>query len=285
MTNSELILNDDGSIYHLNLLPQDIANTIILVGDPQRVGKISKHFDHIEVTKQKREFVTHTGTYQGKRITVISTGIGAGNIDITMNELDALKNVNLNTGEAKKSFQPIQFIRIGTSGCLVEDIPVDSYLLSTAGIGLDGLLLYYSYQENKQEKSIREEVESTIHFPVKPYVIECSSTLLNHFAQQNIYQGITVTCSGFYGPQGRTIRLTPQNAQFLDQLTAIGNGKITNLEMETAVIYGLAKCLGHQAISINLLLANRKTKTFSPHPKQAMEQMIVFCLEKITTLR
>ena len=287
---SELILNPDGSIYHLNLLPEEIASTIITVGDPERVRKVSQHFDRIEVKKEKREFVTHTGNYKGNRLSVISTGIGTDNIDIVLNELDALANIDLQQREIKEKHQSLNLIRIGTSGCLQADIPVDSYLLSSFGLGLDGLLGFYEVQASEQEETLFSELTSNhknfvSELPVRPYFSAGNQDLLAHFADETTFSGITATCTGFYAPQGRMLRLQPKFESILDQLSNLNlSHAITNFEMETAGIYGMANLLGHKAISINLLIANRANKQFSQHPKQSMEEMIDWALQKIVQL-
>ena len=287
---SELILNPDGSIYHLNLLPEELANTVITVGDPERVKKVSSHFDRIELKKEKREFHTHTGEYKGKRISVISTGIGTDNIDIVFNELDALVNINLKTREIKDSLTSLNIVRIGTSGCLDGEVPVDSTLLSRFGLGLDGLMGFYAYNYSEAEtqliKELNQKNSDFIHqLPVQAYFSEAGADLFGHFNEGDIFSGITATCTGFYAPQGRQLRLQPKFADILDQLTQLQlSQKVTNFEMETAGIYGMANLLGHQALSVNLLIANRATKQFSPHPKKSMDKMIEWTLEKIKTL-
>jgi len=283
---SELILNEDGSIYHLNLLPAQIANTIITVGDPDRVAQVSKHFDSIEVKVQKREFVTHTGMLGGKRISVISTGIGTDNIDIVLNELDALVNVDLATRTVKKEHTTLDIIRIGTSGCLQKDIPVDSYLVSAFGIGMDGLIHYYDYKNNADETLLHynfiEYRASDLAYPIRPYIAQGSKELIAQFGQKML-KGITITCPGFYAPQGRTVRAKSTVEDMLPILAGFKDKdlRITNFEMETAGIYGLANLLGHRAISCNALLANRATNTFSKNPKEAVERLIKNVLESI----
>lgn len=290
IADSELILNPDGSVYHLNLLPEDIADTVITVGDPDRVIQVSKHFDKIELKKGKREFITHTGLLNGKRISVISTGIGTDNIDIVFNELDALANIDLKARQIKNQLKSLQIIRIGTSGCLVPNFPVDSTLLSTYGFGLDGLLGFYHYEQNQQELELskafsQSKLAKMLGFQANFY--QANQNLLNHFAQlSDVKQGITTTCAGFYAPQGRRLRLQPKLKTILDDLTEIQlpNQTITNFEMETAGIYGLANLLGHKALSINLLIANRATGQFSQNPKKAMNELIERTLNHILTL-
>ncbi|UII75777.1 nucleoside phosphorylase [Flagellimonas sp. HMM57] len=283
---SELILNPDGSIYHLNLLPQDIASTIITVGDPDRVRCISAYFDSIEVEKGKREFLTHTGSYKGKRISVVSTGIGTDNIDIVFNELDALVNIDFTTRQIKSNKTQLNFIRIGTSGAIQADIAVDTFLLSEIAIGFEGLLHFYNTNE-ATEKVLEAKLNEYLGWKshnITAYAISSDESLRNEFLSNRIRLGITVTNSGFYGPQGRKLRLMPQIPDFNEKLAAFTykNQKITNLEMETAGIYGLSKLLGHRAISLNAILANRATGDFSKNPDKTIDNLIQYALEKLT---
>ncbi|MDC6364734.1 MULTISPECIES: nucleoside phosphorylase [Flavobacteriaceae] len=285
ISDSELILNPDGSIYHLNLLPQDIAPTIITVGDPNRVAQVSKYFDSIELQKEKREFVTHTGSYHGKRITVISTGIGTDNIDIVFNELDALVNIDFETRQVKNEKIPLDFIRIGTSGSIQKNIPVDSFLMSTTGVGLDGLLHFYEsgqVRNSKMELALQEHL-SWEQYNITPYAVDYDKDLGAIFTSNRIRFGITVTNSGFYGPQGRKLRLSPRISDFNDKLAMFTyqNHSITNLEMETSSIYGLAKLHGHRAVSLNAILANRATGEFSKQGYKTVDNLIKFTLEKL----
>lgn len=282
---SELILNPDGSIYHLNLLPEDIATTIITVGDQNRVAEVSKYFDSIEVKKSKREFVTHTGLYKGSRITAISTGIGTDNIDITFNELDALANIDFQTRQIKAEKTRLNFIRVGTSGSIQADIPVDSFLMSTHGIGFDGLLHFYTSGQVRN-LSLEEKLQSYLgwnRYNIHPYVVDADQDLMEIFASNRIRYGATGTNSGFYGPQGRSLRLQTQIPDFNEKLAgfAFENQRITNLEMETAAMYGLSKMLGHRAISLNVILANRATLEFSKQGHQSIDALIQYTLEKI----
>jgi uridine phosphorylase len=282
---SELILNPDGSIYHLNILPEDIATTIITVGDPDRVSSVSKYFDTIEVQKGKREFVTHTGTYKGKRLTVISTGIGTDNIDIVFNELDALVNVDLQTRQVKDTHQQLDIIRIGTSGSIQSTIPVDSFLISEYAIGFDSLLHFYQ-SEHIQYNDIAEAfVKHANWFEKKsmPYVVKGNQGLIDQLASERTVSGFTATNVGFYGPQSRKIRLAVQDDTLNDKLASFNyEGRhITNLEMETAGIYGLAGLLGHRAISMNAIIANRPLGQFSSTPKQTVDQLIQYTLNQL----
>lgn len=291
---SELILNSDGSVYHLQLREHEIADTIITVGDPSRVKEVSKHFDKIEVKKQNREFVTHTGIIGKKRLTVLSTGIGPDNIDIVLTELDALVNVDLKTRLIRKDKRTLQIIRIGTSGALQADIAVDSFVASSYGLSLDNLLLFYQPKFSKAELNIAVEfskqvlnIDSKIH----PQVIAGTNDLLklfyNHQTEsQNpkLTTGITVTCPGFYGPQGRVVRNKLAYPNLIDNLNTFQFNKlrITNFEMETSAIYGMARMMGHQALSLNAIVANRVLKKFSKNGHKAVEKLIAFALEKIS---
>ncbi len=284
---SELILNKDYSIYHLNLLPEDISDTIINVGDPERVSKISKFFDNIEIKKQKREFVTHTGNYKGKRITVLSTGIGTDNIDIVYNELDALVNIDLKKRVIKDQLTSLNLIRIGTSGALQEDIPVDSFVCSTHGLGLDGLLNFYQLQNDEGEQSIIESFRK--HYPnngilARPYIASGSVRLINKLSQ-GMHKGITASCAGFYGPQGRILRLDLAREDMIEKLNTFKSGehRITNFEMETGAMYGLAKLLGHHCCSTNVIVANRIAQKYSKNAEQSMELLIQEVLDKLAS--
>lgn len=282
---SELILNPDGSIYHLNLRPEDIARDIIFVGDQDRVEKITKHFDSIEFTKQKREFKTQTGTYKGRRMTVMSTGIGPDNIDIVINELDALVNIELETRQIKEQHTSLNIIRIGTSGALQPDIPVDSFVLSEYGLSLDNMLRSYpidtiSYHE--AEKAFIGHTNWDLR-KGQPCLIRCSKKLEQMIFSDSMNKGITATSGGFYGPQGRVLRIPLQDAGLnakMDSFNYKGD-RITNLEMETAAIYGLSALLGHEALSLNAIIANRANGTFSEDPYAAVNNLIEYTLDKI----
>ncbi|WP_296636811.1 nucleoside phosphorylase [Polaribacter sp.] len=282
---SELILNPDGSIYHLNLKPEHISNNIIFVGDQERVDQITTHFDHIEFSTQKREFKTTTGLYKGKLLTVQSTGIGPDNIDIVLNELDALVNIDFKTREIKNNHTALNIIRIGTSGSLQADIPVDSFLLSSHAIDLNGMLQAYKIDKIAHPEIERAFISQTNWSEKKadPLVISNSSSLANKMMSNIIYTGITATAGGFYGPQGRVLRLALQDAQLNSKIDSFNykEHRITNLEMETSAIYGLAKLLGHNAVSMNAILANRVNGTFSKNPSKVIEELIKYTLEKI----
>jgi uridine phosphorylase len=285
---SELILNDDNSVYHLNLLPHEVADTIINVGDPDRVGMVSKFFEKIEVKKQKREFVTHTGFYKGKRITVVSTGIGTDNIDIVYNELDALFNIDLEKRIIKDKLTSLNLIRIGTSGSLQADIPVDGFVYSEFGLGLDGLLNFYKLLNTDEEKSIINAFHS--HYLgegvlARPYLVGSSKKLANALSQ-GMSKGITASCSGFYAPQGRVLRYELAFPEVIDRLTTFKyrSHQVTNFEMETGAMYGLARILGHHCCSINAIVANRIKKEHTDRGDEVMNNLIETVLDRIAKL-
>lgn len=287
ISETDLILNNDGSAYHLNLLPGDVAGTVITVGDQDRVGEIAKYFDRIELRKGKREFLTQTGYIGSKRITAISTGIGTDNIDIVLNELDALVNIDLKTRLPKANLRTLDIIRIGTSGAVQADIPVDSLLASSAAFGLDPLMNYYQQNLTGQGIEMLDAFTKAISADKQfsPYVSSGSKYLLEHLAG-DIQQGITITAPGFYAPQGRQIRVQSTVPRLLEQVRDFRyrEHRITNLEMETAGIYGLAAALGHRAISFNVILANRVTNQFSKQPAVTMEHCIQYLLQRIGKL-
>lgn len=283
---SELILNDDGSIYHLKLKPEHISDTILLVGDPGRVKMISKHFSSIEVEIQNREFYTHTGYYKGKRITALSTGIGTDNVDIVLNELDALVNVDLKTRQPKQTHTSLNLIRLGTSGGLQEEAAVDSFLISEKAIGFDGLLNFYAQREDISEKDFEESFCKYVnwHYNLpKPYVVSASDELFNLFKDDHL-SGVTISSPGFYGPQGRVIRLPIIDPEINNKIETFrfANYKITNYEMESSALFGLSKLLGHKALTICVIIANRVNKTFSKDYKSRVEDLIVYTLNKLT---
>ncbi|RYF85163.1 MAG: phosphorylase [Chitinophagaceae bacterium] len=285
---SELIINARGAIYHLDVRPDELAQNIITVGDPDRVGEVSKYFDEIEVKRQHREFVTHTGRIGQKRISVVSTGIGPDNIDIVLNELDALVNIDFETRQIKSSLTALNIIRIGTSGSLQADIPVDSFVASTHGLGLDNLLNYYRLEHNEQERQLLHSfiTHTQLHSQVtNPYISLASGSLLKHFVE-GFHQGVTVTCPGFYGPQGRVLRLGIKNPELINQLTsfAFGQHRITNFEMETSAIYGLGKLLGHHCLSLSAIVANRIAKEFSKDSATTIDQLIQKSLNIIASI-
>jgi uridine phosphorylase len=285
---SEFILNDRNAVYHLNLLPEELASTIITVGDPGRVQQVSSQFDSIEIKQQHREFISHTGFVGKKRITVISTGIGTDNIDIVLNELDALVNIDLSSRTIKPQLQSLNIIRIGTCGALQEWIPVDGFIASTHALGIDNLLNYYVHGNNEEEKNILQHFINHTQVTEKssqPYIAAASATLLKNFVD-GFHHGITVTCPGFYGPQGRVLRLGLALPNLVDSFIQFqyGNFHIINFEMETSAIYGLGKLLGHHCLSLNTVVANRVSKQFSKNAVESMEKLIRTSLEIIESI-
>lgn len=284
---SELIINSRGAIYHLDVHPDELATNIITVGDPDRVEEVSKYFDDIEVKRQHREFVTHTGRIGKKRISVVSTGIGPDNIDIVLNELDALVNIDFETRLIKEKLTILNIIRIGTSGSLQADIPVDSYVASTHALGLDNLLNYYRLEHNEQDIQLLQAfiTHTQLHAQVtNPYISLASGSLLKNFVD-GFHHGITVTCPGFYGPQGRILRLGIKNPELIDRLThfSFGQHRITNFEMETSAIYGLGKLLGHHCLSLSAIVANRIAKEFSKDSANTIDKLIKKSLDIISS--
>jgi uridine phosphorylase len=274
---SELIINSRGAVYHLDLRPEELAPTVLTVGDPDRVARISRHFDSIEVKQQHREFVSHTGRIGNKRISVVSTGIGPDNIDIVLNELDALVNIDFESRMIREKTTSLNIMRVGTSGALQEDIPVDHFVASTHGLGLDNLLNFYRHEHNEQEKQLLHSfvTHTQLHAQLSPYISTASGALLKNFVD-GFHQGITVTCPGFYGPQGRILRLGVKNPELVDRLTQFrfGQHRISNFEMETSAIYGLGKLLGHHCLSLNVVVANRIRKEFSSDSIAAVDRLI-----------
>ena len=282
---SELILNPDGSVYHLNLKPENIASDIIFVGDPDRVSKITQHFESIEFSTQKREFKTTTGTYKGKRLTVQSTGIGSDNIDIVMNELDALVNIDLKTREIKKTHTSLNIVRIGTSGSLQADISVDSWVMSKYAIGLDNMLRSYLIEEHS-DSELENAFISQTNWDIRkgrPTVVSCNEFLENKIYSDKFHKGFTGTAGGFYGPQGRVVRLNIQDPELNNKMDTFNyNGiRMTNLEMETSAIYGLGKLLGHNCLSLNAIIANRAVGEFSSNPEKTVNELIAYTLDKL----
>ncbi|HEY4207205.1 MAG TPA: nucleoside phosphorylase [Puia sp.] len=285
---SELIINSRGAIYHLNLRPEELAPTVFTVGDPDRVTAVSRHFDSIEHKTQHREFVSHTGYIGKKRVTVVSTGIGTDNIDIVLNELDALVNIDLSTRMIKPQFTTLTIIRMGTSGSLQKDIPVDSFVASTHGLGIDNLLNFYRHDDMEEDNSLLQSftTQTQLHHRLaQPYITGASPSLLKHFVD-GFHHGITVTCPGFYGPQGRILRLGLSQPELIDRLTSFSCGphRITNFEMETAGIYGLGKLLGHHCLSLSAIIANRISKTISADGGSTVEKLITDTLRIVETL-
>ncbi len=284
---SELILNDDGSIYHCNIVPEQLADLVIFVGDPDRVPRVSKYFDKIEFKTQKREIVTHTGELNGTRLTAISTGMGTDNIDIVLSELDALANLDLKTGEELPEHRQLQIVRLGTSGALHKDIPVDSYVIASHGLGLDNLLHFYEDSEKYRDLELEDAFMKYSDWDAdksKPYIVEGSKMLRDKLKSDDTTVGITATASGFYGPQGRMLRLKPNPEDIQAFLGGFSykEHRITNFEMETSGIYGLAKMLGHEALSFNCIVANRAAETFSKDSYKSVDKMIQYALERLT---
>jgi uridine phosphorylase len=278
---SELIINSDGSIYHLHLKPEHLASTVFTVGDPDRVALVSKYFDQIDFKTQKREFVTHTGWKNGKRVTVMSTGMGTDNIEILMTELDALVNVNLETRLIKSEKNSLQIIRIGTSGSMQADLPVGTMLASEIGIGMDTLMTYYP--ELDESQNIAKAIQSELGLPFLPYQATASTLLLEKLDKE-IVKGVTLTCPGFYAPQGREVRLKPRFDQMIERLAGlkIGEKRLTNFEMETAGYYALGKLLGHEMLSLNAIVANRPLKKFDQEAEKSVDRLIQKALELFT---
>lgn len=282
---SELIINSRGAIYHLDARPEEIANTIILVGDPDRVKVVSGHFDKIECKLQHREFITHTGLIGKKRITVLSTGIGPDNVDIAMNEIDALANIDLESRQIKPNLTSLNIFRFGTSGSLQKDIPVDSFVAGTHGLGFDNVMHFYNIANNSAEEQIISSFKQHTKLNtgnVIPYIYAGSEKLLSLFTK-DFYKGITVACPGFYGPQGRILRLDLAYPGLVDKLTTFRfeAQRISNFEMESSAIYGLGRALGHQCISLNAIVANRVVKEFSKDGNTAVQNLIKRSLEII----
>jgi uridine phosphorylase len=287
LKNSELILNPDGSIYHLNLKPENISTDLIFVGDPDRVDKVTQYFDTIEFSTHKREFKTSTGTYKGKRISVISTGIGADNIDIVLNELDALVNINLKTRTIKEKHTALNIVRIGTSGSLQKDIPINSFLLSTHAMDMNGLLQSY-ITESISHPDIENAFVAYTNWDKNksfPLIVSNSKVLEDKITSKIIYKGMTATAGGFYGPQGRVLRLPIKDSNLNDKINSFNfNGiRVTNLEMETSAIYGLSTLLGHNACSMNAIIANRALGSFSENPDKVIADLILYTLNKIVS--
>jgi uridine phosphorylase len=284
---SELVLNEDGSIYHINLKPEHLADTVILVGDQGRVAKISKHFDVIEHQRENREFVTHTGRIGQKRLSVLSTGIGCDNIDIVLNELDALVNIDLDKRVIKKEKKSLNLIRLGTSGSLQKDIPVDSFMLSTHGMGFDGLMNYYSAGREVEDTNLTEAFIKHSNWNSdlpRPNIIPGSTELIN-LIKEGTHQGITATAGGFYGPQGRVLRLQPNVDGLNEILTSFSHQgqQITNFEMETSALYGLSAALGHKAATVCAIIANRLAKRYSKNHHVTVDKLIEHLIGKLVS--
>ena len=278
---SELILNPDGTIYHLNLLPDHISDTILTVGDPARVGQVSRHFDSIEFEGVHREFVTHVGYYRGKRLTVLSTGMGTDNIDIVMNELDALVNIDFMSRTVRPAEErlSLRIIRLGTSGSLQADVPVGALLATQHAVGLDSLMQFYPLVETGLETQVAQDLQKSLGLPFAPYVVRGSDLLREQLAA-DLLIGNTVTCPGFYGPQGRRLRLDLRTPDYMQRLQDFrhqspeGDFRLSNFEMETAGYYALGQLLGHQVLSLNAIVANRVTGEFAPDAGDIVDKLI-----------
>ena len=284
---SELVINPDGSVYHLNLRPEEIATNIITVGDPDRVSMVSKYFDEVEVRKAKREFVSHTGRIGQKRLTVLSTGIGPDNIDIAINEIDALANIDFESRKAKEQLISMNFVRIGTSGSLHPEVPVDSFVAGAYGLGLDNLISFYDYKPNLGEAALEDELKEFMEYAGKVpfYACEGSPALLSELGQDK-FQGITITSPGFYAPQGRELRARARyGVGYFKSLAQFKfrDYSIMNFEMETSAIYGLSRLLGHRALSTNAIIANRPNGAFSKDPYKAVDKLIQNVLSLISS--
>jgi uridine phosphorylase len=278
---TDLILQD-GAVYHIGIRPENLSDKIITVGDPDRVSEVSRHFDSIEFTHRHREFVTHTGHFKGKRLTAISTGMGTDNIEILMTELDALVNVDFQTRELKSELTSLEIVRVGTSGSLQADIPVDSILVSELAIGFDTLMCFYPYQLRKTDLLLAESLQNMADLPFLPYIVSCNQELLGRIGKEMV-PGNTLTCPGFYAPQGRSVRLSPRRENLLQAYKEFRHGdfRITNFEMETAGYYAMGELLGHHMLSVNAIVASRANDIFSQNPAATVEKAIQIVLEAI----
>lgn len=282
---SELVLNPDGSIYHLALKPEQISKKIIVAGDPHRIATISSKFDQIECKVENREFVTHTGTYKGERITALATGIGTDNIDIVLNELDALVNIDLEKREVKEELTSLEIVRIGTCGSIQEEVTADEVVVSTHAIGLDGLMNFYEFEMNAEEQNIFSEFKKQTNWRSEfnnPYLVKGDTSLIERIGE-GFHKGITMTANGFYAPQGRKLRLKPRHEQVNEDLRKFnfGGHKVVNYEMETSALYGLCNLMGHKACTVCVVVANRYANSFSKDYKPIISKLIDDVLDRL----
>lgn len=282
ISETDLILNPDGSVYHLNLLPKHISDTIITVGDPSRVYKVSQYFDEVEFEMNKREFITHVGRFNGKKVTVISTGIGTDNIEIFFTEIDALVNIDLKTREPKPRKKKLKIIRIGTSGALQEDVAIGTHLATDYAVGFDNLMNFYDLPMDDFETGVAHDLQKKAGLPFMPYVVRGADALRKRIGFDMV-AGNTVTCPGFYAPQGREVRVPIRFPRLMEELNYYHKGDfwLTNFEMETAGYYALARLLGHEALSVNAIIANRVKNKFSKDPNKIIESLIEKVLERV----
>ena len=282
---ADLMLNEDLSVYHLNLRPQDIAHTIITVGDPDRVTKITKHFDTIDFETKKREYVTKVGTYKGKKLMVMSTGMGPDNIEILLNELDALVNIDLEKRIRKEKHTALKIVRIGTSGGLMDELGTNSHLASATGFGFDNLHNFYDFPQTAEHQALTKEIKEELGMRFEPYIASASKMLLEKLAF-DMFQGKTATCPGFYAPQGRFLRLSPKIPNFIDKMQNFKRGdfQFTNFEMETSCYYALGGMLRHELLSLNAIIANRVTGKFAGDYSKNMDALIVKTLDRLLTV-
>lgn len=283
---SELIINPDGSVFHLHVKPEQLADKVILVGDPGRVATVAAHFDNKEFEVESREFRTITGTYKGKRITVLSTGIGCDNIDIVVNELDALANIDFNTREEKKEFRSLELVRIGTCGGLQPNTPVGTFICSQKSIGFDGLLNFYAGRNEACDLAFEEAFKKHMDWSpllCAPYVIDANAELIARINQGDMVNGVTIAAGGFFGPQGRELRVPLADPKQNEKIESFEyNGyKITNFEMESSALAGLSKLMGHKAMTVCMVIANRLIKEANPNYKNSIDTLIKTVLDRI----
>jgi len=283
---SELIINSDGSIFHLHLKPEQLADNVILVGDPGRVELIASYFDSQECSVSSREFNTITGNYKGKRISIISTGIGTDNIDIVMNELDALSNIDFETRTEKTDFRQLTIIRIGTSGGMQPEIPLGSFLISEKSIGFDGMLNFYAGRDSVSDLAFEESMKKQLEWNPQlaaPYVVDADTELINRIGKDDMLRGVTISANGFYGPQGRVLRIDLADMHLNDKIESFryNNYKITNYEMEGSAIAGLSKLMGHKAMTVCCIIANRRIEAANTDYKGYIEKLVQTVLDRI----